>query len=160
MQGRRTGNGEVGTDETRVLEVAVLGPVPEQASMVAALRQALEDPTLPVTWVEGASCIGGGIAGMQVHAVAGTKVQTIGCGELAVGRVSDDPGSRTAEGAATVRKGASEGHLPDAQTPKPLISWFLPGRNPMLAGEARRIASDRADFLGSHPVRKPPRNLK
>jgi hypothetical protein len=30
----------------------------------------------------------------------------------------------------------------------------------MLAGEARRFASDRAEILGSHPGRKPQRNLK
>jgi hypothetical protein len=30
----------------------------------------------------------------------------------------------------------------------------------MLAGEAQHIASDRAEILGSHPSRKPPRNLK
>jgi len=30
----------------------------------------------------------------------------------------------------------------------------------MLAGEARDIASDRAGFLGSHPRRNPPSNLK
>ena len=46
------------------------------------------------------------------------------------------------------------------RTAKPLISWFLPGDIRMLAGEARDIASDRAGFLGSHPGRKPPRNLK
>ena len=46
------------------------------------------------------------------------------------------------------------------RTAKPLIYWFLPGRFPMLAGEARRIASDRAEILGSHPGRKPARSLK
>ena len=41
-------------------------------------------------------------------------------------------------------------------TPKPLILRFLPGDIPMLAGEARHIASDRAGFLGSHPLGRPP----
>ena len=38
--------------------------------------------------------------------------------------------------------------------------WFLSGHLRMLAGEARHIASDRADFLGIHPGRNPPGNLK
>ena len=76
--------------EATVVRHIVFGSVKEQPSTVAALRQALEDPTLPVTWVEGASCNAGLIAGMQVHAIAGAKVQTIGCGELSVGRVWND----------------------------------------------------------------------
>ena len=58
-------------------------------------------------------------------------------------------------GLAGVRRGesshlASGRRMVGAKSANPLISWFLPGRNPMLAGEARRIASDRAGFLGSH----------
>ena len=76
--------------EATVVRQIVFGSANEQAATIASLRQALEDPTLPVTWVEGASCTGGAIAGMQVHAIAGATVQTIGCGELPVGRVWDD----------------------------------------------------------------------
>ena len=37
-----------------------------------------------------------------------------------------------------------------------IVFRFLSGRKRMLGGEARHIASDRADFLGVHPVRNPP----
>lgn len=77
-------------DDARVAQLLVFGPVAEQGATITALRQALEDPTLPVTWVEGASCIDGGIAGLQIHAVAGAEMQTIGCGDVSVGRVWSD----------------------------------------------------------------------
>ena len=70
-------------------------------------------------------------------------------------------GVQRARDAATVRIRASGRRMVEAKTPKPLISWFLPDRNPMLAGVARNIASDRADFLGSHPgSRSHPSRLK
>ena len=39
-----------------------------------------------------------------------------------------------------------------------IVFRFLSGRKRMLAGEARRIASARAIFLGVHPVWSPPQN--
>ena len=39
-----------------------------------------------------------------------------------------------------------------------IVFRFLSGRKRMLAGEARHIASDRAGFLGSHTLGKPPEN--
>ena len=39
-----------------------------------------------------------------------------------------------------------------------VVFRFLSGQKRMLAGEARHIASDRAGFLGSHPLGKPPEN--
>ena len=76
--------------EATIVRHIVFGSVNEQSPTVAALRQALEDPTLPVLWVEGTSCTGGPIAGMQIHAIAGAKVRTIGNGELPLGRVWKD----------------------------------------------------------------------
>lgn len=76
--------------EATIVRHIVFGSVKEQAPTVAALRQVLEDPTLPVLWVEGTSCTGGPIAGMQIHAIAGAKVRTIGNGELPLGRVWQD----------------------------------------------------------------------
>lgn len=76
--------------EATIVRLIAFGSVKEQAAIVTALRQALEDPRLPVTWVEGASCTGGAIAGLQIHAISGAKVQTIGCGELSLGRIWED----------------------------------------------------------------------
>src|SRR5690606_40325158 len=42
------------------------------------------------------------------------------------------------------------------QWANPLSSWFLPGDIRMLEGAARNIATDRAEFLGSHPGSRSP----
>jgi hypothetical protein len=47
--------------------------------------------------------------------------------------------------------GASARRTGLRQTAKPLILRFLFGPKRMLAGLARKFASDSADFLGSHP---------
>jgi hypothetical protein len=61
---------------------------------LAALRQALNDPELPVIWVEGATCGDNQIAGMQVHAASGAKVETVGRGTATRGRVWSDTVAR------------------------------------------------------------------
>jgi enamine deaminase RidA (YjgF/YER057c/UK114 family) len=76
--------------EATVVRLIVFGPVREQATTVATLRQALKDPVLPVTWVEGASCDSGPVAGMQLHAVAGARVKTLRDGDHVLGRVWRD----------------------------------------------------------------------
>ncbi|MBI2925227.1 MAG: hypothetical protein HYY24_05930 [Verrucomicrobia bacterium] len=44
----------------------------------------------PVTWVEGADCAGGGIAGMHIMAVAGARVEPVNVGGRVVGTVFED----------------------------------------------------------------------
>ena len=46
----------------------------------------------------------------------------------------------------------------DRPNQQAIVFRFLSGRKRMLGGEARRIASVRAIFLGSHPLGKPPEN--
>ena len=60
-----------------VVRMIVFGSVNAFPATVAALRQSLDDPNLPATWVEGAACSENPLAGIQVHAVAGTEVQTL-----------------------------------------------------------------------------------
>ncbi len=61
-----------------VVRQIVFGSTTAYPATLKALRQALDDPELPVAWVEGAGCAGHAIAGMQVHAVAGARVRTVG----------------------------------------------------------------------------------
>lgn len=77
-------------EEATVVRLIGFGAIREQPAVLAALRQALEDPVLPVTWIEGASCGDAPLAGLQVHAVSGRRVQTIGCGDLPLGRTWND----------------------------------------------------------------------
>ena len=76
--------------EASAVRVIVFGPVKEQAATLASLRQALHEPALPVTWVEGAACDGSPIAGMQLHAVSGATVKNLCAGERVVGRTWSD----------------------------------------------------------------------
>jgi enamine deaminase RidA (YjgF/YER057c/UK114 family) len=59
-----------------VVRQLVFGSAAAGPAAVTALRQALNDPELPVTWVEGADCAGNAIAGMQIHAITGARVRT------------------------------------------------------------------------------------
>jgi len=64
--------------DATVVRQIVFGSTAAYEAMLKTLRQALDDPELPVIWVEGAGCAGNAIAGMQIHAVAGARVRTLG----------------------------------------------------------------------------------
>jgi enamine deaminase RidA (YjgF/YER057c/UK114 family) len=63
--------------DAMVLRQFVFGSLTAYPAALKALRQVLDDPELPVIWVEGADCAGHAIAGMQIHAIAGTRVRTL-----------------------------------------------------------------------------------
>jgi enamine deaminase RidA (YjgF/YER057c/UK114 family) len=65
------------------------GSVKSAAATHAALRQSLDDPGTPMTWVEGGACDARPLAGIQVHAVAGTQVTTLAQGRT-IGRLWKD----------------------------------------------------------------------
>lgn len=77
-------------DQALVVQQFVFGSVAAHAETLDAMRRLLGDVGWPVTWVEGASCAGGPIAGMQIHAVAGAPVHTLTHDGRLVGRVFDD----------------------------------------------------------------------
>ena len=64
--------------DATVVRHIVFGSAAAYEASLKTLRRALEDPDLPVAWVEGAGCGDHAIAGMQVHAVTGARVQTLG----------------------------------------------------------------------------------
>jgi enamine deaminase RidA (YjgF/YER057c/UK114 family) len=72
-----------------VVRQLVFGSAAAGAAAVKTLRQVLNDPELPVTWVEGADCAGDTIAGMQIHAVTGARVRTVADNGM-VTRIWDD----------------------------------------------------------------------
>jgi enamine deaminase RidA (YjgF/YER057c/UK114 family) len=75
--------------DTTVVRQIVFGSAAAYAATLKTLRQALEDPELPITWVEGAGCTNNVIAGMQVHAVTGARVRTLGSDGVVI-RIWDD----------------------------------------------------------------------
>ena len=80
--------------EATVVRHLVFGSVAAHAQTLQAMHRLLGHVDWPVTWVEGASCEGASIAGMQIHAVAGAGVQTLIHNRGLVGRHFDDGEAR------------------------------------------------------------------
>lgn len=81
------------------------------AARVSALRSAGLDPTLPVTYLQGAPVDGGAVAGIQLWGAiprAGTRIETIWRAGAAAGRCLSGPGFRMLH-LASVRGAAAEG---------------------------------------------------
>jgi enamine deaminase RidA (YjgF/YER057c/UK114 family) len=76
-------------DATIVRQI-VLGSIKAHRVTLEALRQTFDDPSPPLTWVEGAGCNNNPIAGMQVHAVVGAEVRTVENRDGSPARVWDD----------------------------------------------------------------------
>ncbi len=77
-----------------VLSVLVYGSMDTHAASEAAMREAWGEPQWPLTWVEGASCTGGPLAGVQVFAVTGREVTRVRLGRRVVASVYEDGEAR------------------------------------------------------------------
>ena len=64
--------------EATVVRQIIFGSAAACPATLKILRQTLDDPELPVAWVEGAGCHDHAVAGMQVQAITGTRVRTLG----------------------------------------------------------------------------------
>lgn len=80
----------VATASATILRALAFGSVAAQPEFANALKSALEDPDLNLTWVEGAACDGRPIAGIQIWAIAGTSVRTLASERAGLARVWDD----------------------------------------------------------------------
>jgi enamine deaminase RidA (YjgF/YER057c/UK114 family) len=63
--------------DATVVRQIVFGSTAAYPATLKTLRQALDDPELPVAWVEGTGCGDHAIAGIQTHAIAGARVRTL-----------------------------------------------------------------------------------
>ena len=72
---------------TEFVEMRVFGGVHAFASCTTVLEEIYGRIDWPLTWVEGDSCSGGAVAGIQLHAVAGAPVRPISSDGRLVGRV-------------------------------------------------------------------------
>jgi enamine deaminase RidA (YjgF/YER057c/UK114 family) len=63
--------------DATVVRLIVFGSTAAYPATLKTLRQVLDDPELPVAWVEGAGCGDHAIAGIQTHAFAGARVRTL-----------------------------------------------------------------------------------
>ncbi len=74
-----------------VVKFDVLGSVDGFSLCMDSLRNVCGQVNWPVMWVEGGSCSGGAVAGMQVYAVSRVPVETIFLDSRPVARVFEDP---------------------------------------------------------------------
>jgi len=75
------------------VQLLVFGNVDASAAMTDGLRSISGRKVWPMTWVEGAACVGGPVAGIQVHAFTG-DVERIMSGGRVVGSVFTEGGAR------------------------------------------------------------------
>lgn len=83
----RAGQGEL-------LSLMIYGSVAHHAEIEHAMHAALGARSWPVTWVEGASCDGAPLAGVQAFALSGGEVTRIRVGGRVVGSVYADDDAR------------------------------------------------------------------
>ena len=80
--------------EAQLLSVMIYGTLAARMEIDAAMQRALGATQWPVTWVEGESCDGLPLAGVQVFAISGRSVTRVRIGDLIIGSVYEDAGAR------------------------------------------------------------------
>lgn len=86
--------GQLAAGKAVLLSVMIYGSTSAQDEIEAAMRAALGPREWPVTWIDGASCDGLPLAGVQAFAVNGRAVSRIRLGRTIVGSVYEDGGAR------------------------------------------------------------------
>jgi enamine deaminase RidA (YjgF/YER057c/UK114 family) len=80
--------------EAALLSLMIYGSIAAREPIEAAMRISLGETGWPVTWIEGASCDGLPLAGVQAFAISGRPVTRVRLGRLIVGSVYEDAGAR------------------------------------------------------------------
>ncbi len=76
--------------DATVVRQIVFGSTAVYPATLKTLRQVLDDPELPVAWVEGTGCGDHAIAGIQIHAIAGARVRTLSDNDCPLARTWED----------------------------------------------------------------------
>ena len=76
--------------EAEVVRMHVFGSIDDSQAFRDATIAELGEIVWPLTYVQGNSCSGGAIAGIHLHAVSGTTVDTVRLSDEPVGRVFED----------------------------------------------------------------------
>jgi len=75
--------------DAMTVRLVVFGRAAEYPAALETLRHATGDPGLPVAWVDGAGCTDNAVAGIKLHAVAGTMIHTNDVHDMMI-RIFDD----------------------------------------------------------------------
>ena len=76
--------------DVTVVRQFVFGSVAAYPATLKILRQVLDDPELPVAWVEGTGYGDNALAGIQTHAIAGARVRTLSGDDRPLARTWED----------------------------------------------------------------------
>lgn len=85
---------ELAAADADLLSLMVFGSLAAKPEIDSAMRNILGDVHWPVTWVEGASCDGLPLAGVQAFAVSRREITRVRLGGRVVGSVYEDGGAR------------------------------------------------------------------
>jgi enamine deaminase RidA (YjgF/YER057c/UK114 family) len=80
--------------DAELLSVMLYGSLAAREQIDRAMHAALGETQWPVTWIDGASCDGAPLAGVQAYAVSGRAVTRVRLGNRIVGSVYEDDGAR------------------------------------------------------------------
>ena len=80
--------------EAELLSLMIYGTLSARTGIERAMREALGRTEWPVTWIDGASCDGAALAGLQAFAVSGRPVTRVRLGNRVVGSVFEDGDAR------------------------------------------------------------------
>ena len=80
--------------DATLVALMVYGAVAAHAQIADAIRRTFGEVKWPITWIEGASCDGSPLAGVQAFAVTGRQVRRITLGGRVVGSVYEDGTAR------------------------------------------------------------------
>lgn len=72
--------------KAEILDLKVFGSLTEYPRCKENLRRHFPDVDWPMLYVDGAACLNGGVAGVQIHAVSGSPVETIRLNGKPLGR--------------------------------------------------------------------------
>lgn len=86
--------GELAAREAEILSVMVFGSLAARDDIDRSMKEELGETAWPVTWVEGVSCDGAPMSGVQAFAVAKRPVKRVRLGGKIVGSVYEDGGAR------------------------------------------------------------------
>jgi enamine deaminase RidA (YjgF/YER057c/UK114 family) len=85
---------ELAAQEADLLNMFIFGSIAAREEINHAMRTALGEPHWPITWVEGLSCDGSALAGVQVFATSSRVLTRVRLGGRVVGSVYEDGGAR------------------------------------------------------------------
>jgi enamine deaminase RidA (YjgF/YER057c/UK114 family) len=76
----------LGNLNAEILDLKVFGGLAEYPQCKENLRKHFPDVDWPMVFVDGEGCLGGGVAGVQIHAVSGSPVETVRLNGRPLGR--------------------------------------------------------------------------